>query len=508
MNGRFRHLTTPFLIFLAIYIPSMLLITGCQAALLEPPRLATITAQSQITPTATAVPVHLAAPTATPSPKQPSGSERAVENSVLTVWINDNSPDHTAALGNMMAGFQESTGFDVAWQMVDPALLPDLVNTAVLSGTLPDIILHPVDFTAGWTERGILNPAAADAAIEQIGRNTFDAAALELVDINGQSAALPSDGYKQLWLYRSDWFAEEGLDQPDNYADMLAGAEALFSREEGAFISGLVVPTESNLVNTHRVFEQIALANGCNLIDAQGEIRLLEPNCQEALDFYFQIINQFSPPGVQTDVSARNAFLDGRTGIIMSSPTILSELAEAGLAQNTGVVTAVTGSSPQAAPADFSNLTVMGITSSANAEAAASFANYWFNAGYPQWLGTGSEKKVPLRPGTVNDPDQFIVAWGTTPLTNGQSLQELYGEDVVAQLRDGVAAAPRWGLREDQGTLVTELYENLTLSVVLQEMLSGYFSPAKTIFEAYNRLLELLPDYQFPITPSPTPPDN
>ena len=46
---------------------------------------------------------------------------------------------------------------------------------------------------------------------------------------------------------------------------------------------------------------------------------------------------------------------------------------------------------------------------------------------------------------------------------------------------------------------MTDLYEELTLSIVLQEMLSGYFNSSKTQFEAYNRIIELIPNYQYPI---------
>ncbi len=483
-----------------------LLLTACQPVLLDPPRLATVTARSQITPTATAVPLILPAPTATPGAANAITNDNPEQqNEQLTIWINETSPEHQAVMQTMMAEFHAESGIDVAWQMITPALLPELVNTAVLSDTLPDIILHPIEYTAGWTERGILDSTIAETAATQIGQDTFDPAAIELAINNSTLSALPSDGFKQLWLYRSDWYAANNISPPENYNAMLRGAEALFERRTGELISGLVVPTESNLVNTHRVFEQIALANGCDLIDTAGEIQFLEPECRDALDFYYSIINQFSPPGVQTDISAQNAFLDGRTGLIMTSPTLLTELGTNDLATNTGIITAISGDGSAASPVEFSNLTYLGFTQEAEEETAVAFADYWFNNGYPQWLAVNSERKVPLRLGTSDNPTQFIGAWGTTPIANDQSLQAMFGPEVVAQLRDGIAEAPRWGVREGQGSLITELYEKLTLSVVLQEMLSGYFNPAKTIFEAYNRLLELMPNYQYPIIPSPTP---
>ncbi|MEJ2752603.1 MAG: extracellular solute-binding protein, partial [Chloroflexota bacterium] len=349
-----------------------------------------------------------------------------------------------------------------------------------------------------------LDPAAANEAIEQIGRETFDQGALNLVDLAGQTAAIPSDGYQQILLYRSDWFDENGLDAPDNYDDMMAGAETFFDPDN--LTSGLDIPTESNLISTHRSFEHLAIANGCQLVDEAGEILLLEPECRDALDFYFAIINQYSPPGVQTDTSARNAFLDGRTSMIMTSPSIIPDLVRTNrLDSNTGIISTISGDGPSAEPANFGNITYLGITPVADQESAEAFANYWFNEGYQTWLGVESERKVPMRLGTADRPRFYIDAWGSTPVLQGESLTQIVGADVVAQLRDNIGSTNRWGFRQGQGKLIGDLYSELTISIVLQEMLSGYFSSAKTIFEAYNRVIELVPDYGFPIVPTPEP---
>jgi multiple sugar transport system substrate-binding protein len=302
-------------------------------------------------------------------------------------------------------------------------------------------------------------------------------------------------------LYRSDWFDENRLDPPDNYNDMMAAAETLFDLEN--LVSGFVIPTESNLINTHRSFEHLALANNCQLVDEAGEILLLEPECREALDFYFTIVNQFSPPGVQTDTSARNAFLDGRTAMIMSSPSILPDLVQANrLDQNTGIVTAIRSDKSVEDGANFANITYLGITPGAD-PAATEFANYWFNEGYQTWLEVKSERKVPMRLGTIDQPDFYIDAWGTSPILQGESLNDIIGSEGVVLLRNNIGLTDRWGFSQGQGNLIGDIYNELTFSVVLQEMLSGYFNSAKTIFEAYNRVIDLVPNYSFPIVPTP-----
>ncbi len=511
--------------YLIVWLALLLALPACQV-MGEPPRLATATAQAALPPTATPEPLVLSlADGATPVPP-PAAPAPAAPNRPLVVWVNETSPEHETAVRAIAAAFSEAEGVDVELRFVASSLLPKLVETAVLSDTykLADVIIHPLEYTIGWAERGILDPAAASAALDQIGRESFAEAALGLLQTGAGIAALPSDGYHQILLYRQDWFAERDLAAPDNYAAMIAAAAAIYDREN--LRSGFVIPTESNLLTTHQAFEHLAIANGCQLVDNAGEVLFLEPACQQAVNFYYNIVHQFSPIGVQTDTSARNAYLEGRTGIIMAPPSLLPMLAGLNathrpicpecladadfLANNTGIITAIRGQGETAA--GYGLITNLGITTGADRETAVAFADHWFNEGYETWLAVESERKVPLRLGTVEEPARFIQAWGTQPLgSSGQSLTDLFGPEVVAQLRDGIAGTPRWAFRQGYGGLITTLAEDLTVSVVLQEMLSGYFNVDKTIFEMYNRVVESLPNYQFPVIldpalePTPTP---
>lgn len=493
----------------------LLLTSACQSRLLTPPRLATETAVAQTPPTVTPEPVFLPAPTPTPGavattavPPEPESA-----NPSLTIWINETDPTNEQILQELMTEFETSAQVDVELALVPPMLLPELITTAVLSDTLPDIVFHPLIYTAGWVQRGILIPAVADEIVAGLGPETFNGNVLELLRQGRLVTAVPSDGYPQIILYRQDWFDERGLAPPDNFDAMLAAAETLFAPED--FISGFVAPTESNLITTHQVFEQMAAANGCQLIDEAGEVQLLQPACQEAIDFYFALINQFSPIGVQTDASARSAYLAGRTGMIVTSSAILPALAGLDktavptcpacttpdyLAQNSGIITQITGSGPLAKPANFGTITNLGITRQAERETAVAFARFWFNEGYGRWLAVSPEQKVPMRWGTTAQPHLFIDNWGGTPLTEGQpSLADLWGTAVTADIAADIASPTRWAIPQKQGGLLIAMYEELVLPIVLQEMLSGYFGPEQTLLEMYNRVIELIPNYAFPV---------
>lgn len=497
------------------------LLTACQSSLLTPPRLATATAQAQLTPTPSLEPLILDLPEGTAVPQTAQPTPDGQPNPSITVWINETSAAHTAVLQTMTEELREQYQIDVEMVQVSSNLLPNLVETAVLTYTLPDVILHPLEYTVGWAERGILDPTAAQEAIDQLGSSTFDPAALELLQLNGETAALPSDGYQHLVIYRTDWFEEKGLETPDTFQSMLTAASTL--SDTANFIGGFVVPTESNLVTTHQIFEHMAIANNCSLIDETGRVVILDPVCQEALDFYYTIIHNYSPIGVQTDTSTRNAYLFGRAGLIMFPPSILPQLAGLDpaalptcpecveqpdyLASHSSILTHISG--PSGTAVNFGEITSLGITTQADRQAAITFARYWFNEGYATWLAVESEQKVPMRWGTAENPRQFIDSWGTLPLGGSQlSLVDIYGQETVNRLREGIATSPRWGIYEKQGSVIATVYQKLTISVVLQEMLSGYFDTTKTLQETYRRVVELIPNYSYPnelLEPTTTP---
>lgn len=514
-----RH-TMPYLI---AYLLVLLFSTGCQADLANPPRLATATAQAQqmVGPSATPEPLILAAPTPTAESQRPAAVTTPVAAGPyprLTIWVNESAPAYRAVMEQMVADFTAEHAIDVEWRLVSPMLLPGLIETAVATDTLdlPDLILHPIEYTVGWAERGILDPTAAEQMLDLLGRNTFNPNALALAPVNGQITALPSDGFQQIIIYRQDWFAREGLSPPDSYDAMLTAAETTSDPEN--LINSFVIPTESNLRTTHQMFEHLALANGCELIHNDGRVGLLDQACREAIDFYFTIVHNYSPSGVQTDTSTRNAYLEGRTGLIIGPPSLLPMLAGLDpanparcpdctttdfLAQNSGILTRVSGSGPNAQAANFSHVNYLGVTSSADLALVEPFVQFWFGAGYEQWLAMESERRVPMRWGTAAAPRRFIDEWGQRPLSGTElSLQDIYGDDVVALLRDNIAGANRWGIPQGRGRLTSQLYQELTISIVLQEMLSGYFNTEQTLLEAYNRVTDLIPGYD---TPPPTP---
>lgn len=476
---------------------------------IEPPRLATQTAQAGAV--VATPPLLLPAPTPTPG-GAPLSATRPVSpavNAQLTIWIDETAPRYVAALRQMGADFTAQSGIQVETVFVETARLPELVQIAVLSDTLPDLILHPMEYTRYWVEQGVLDPQAATTALERLGRETFAPASLTpMILPEGEAAALPSHGWAQLLLYRQDWFDQAGLPPPTTFEQMLTAAAAFYDLEQ--VLTGFVVSTDANLRDTQRIFEQFALANGCQLVDAAGVVQFQHPACLQALDFYYQIVNQYSPPGYQTEISALKAYLAGRTAMIMAKPTALSALVGLDadfvprcpecaadptyLARHTGFLTQVTGYITYGAPAHFSELNYLGIVAGAEPTPTHAFVDYWFNAGYPSWLGVQPEMSIPLRLGTLADPLAFATAWRALPLAGSdQTLTTYFGAQLVDQLSASVWQMGRWAFPQGQGALMGAVYSENVISPILQKMLSGYITTSEAIFETYDGVSRLLP---------------
>ncbi len=105
-----------------------------------------------------------------------------------------------------------------------------------------------------------------------------------MVTVDGEFAAVPTDGWGQMIVYRADWFEENGLNPPDTYENIMTAAEALTDLSNN--IWGITAATDGGAVFTQQTFEHVALANGCQLVDDQGNVSLNTPECVEAVQFF------------------------------------------------------------------------------------------------------------------------------------------------------------------------------------------------------------------------------
>ncbi|MBN1564577.1 MAG: bicyclomycin resistance protein, partial [Anaerolineae bacterium] len=256
---------------------------------------------------------------------------------------------------------------------------------------------------------------------------------------------------------------------------------------------GITAATDPSEVFLQQTFEHFALANGVQLTDDEGNVTLNTPQMIEALDFYVSLLSNYGPPGACGVVCTRATYFAGQAAMIVWSPFILDEMAglrdaaypncpeceadPAFLAKNSAIVPAFVGPSGTT-PAQYGQVSNLGISTSANSEAAIQFVEFWLSDGYLDWLGVSSEGKFPMHRGTVDNPTLYIDGWAQleTGVDRRASLGEFYGEDVLQTLIEGASGFDRWGFAQGQGELVSGVYGELPIPTTLGEMFSGALS--------------------------------
>lgn len=412
------------------------------------------------------------------------GFSTAGAQNQITFWTTEVEKDRLETQKEIARAFTQKTGIDLQVVPVQENLLTQRMTAAYAARSLPDVVFHPIDFTIGWSDAGILDNKSATEVVNHLGKETFSTGPLTLAQVPKGYAAVPADGWGQLLLYRKDLFENKGLPVPERWDHILRAAKALHNPP---LIWGFEAATDPGQTYTQQVFEHIALSNGVRLTDPSGNVNLDTPEMVETLEFYKTLI-RFTPPGNLYWLHTRMDYLTGRAAMIIWSPFILDELSglrrdqpvvpdiakgEPGfLARNTGFVTIIRGTK---GAAQYGQINYLGITRDANKAAAKQWVEFLLTDGYLPWLGMAPEGKLPMRKGTRDKPNCFIDGWMGLEfgVTTRAKISKFYGMDVVKTIIAGVDGFDRWGFAKGKGALISKIYGTKIIPETLKRFLDG-----------------------------------
>ena len=329
----------------------------------------------------------------------------------ITVWIEEDLPDRVAATQAIVDSFTAETGIEVELVAVAEDQFNQILTSNAAAGDLPDVIGGiPLGQIRTLSGNELIDTDAVAEVIDSLDAGTFSESALALTADGDTQLAVPSESWIQLLVYRKDLFEQAGLAEPTTYDDILAAAEALDSPDVAGFVGANVAGDAF----TAQTIEEIGLGNDCQLVDEEGEVTFDSDQCVEALDFYGQLMQNYTVSGAQDVDTTRASYFAGQAAMIIWSTFILDEMAglrndalptcpeckkDPGfLAKNSGVVTAIQGPSGSA-PATFGEITSWTIPAEASTDAAKQFVEYVMNDGYEPWIAIAPEGKVPVRSG-------------------------------------------------------------------------------------------------------------
>ncbi len=421
----------------------------------------------------------------------------------IKFWTMEIQPERMEIQEKMAAGFKEATGHTVEVIPVEEAEIATRTTAAFAAGDLPDVLNHTVQHLLPFAEAGILDTGAATDVVNDLGVDSYAAGAVNMAKSNGEIVSVPTDGWTQLVVYRSDLFEEHGLAVPKTFADIEAAIEKLHNPPE---MYGFVAATKIDETYMMQLIEHISLAAGYSPVNDDGSINEDTSALKEVLGFY-KTIADASPEGELFWKQSREQYLDGKAAMIIWSPSLLDELGglrdsapvtyaedttSKELAEKTGFVTVFAGPGNDAGAA-YADVRYLGITADANTDVAAEFVQYVVSEGYGDWLSQAPEGKFPVRRGDAAGSTNFEELWATLPVGVDRKapLGDIYPKSVIDDIVAGLSVGDRWGVASGNLATASKIVNARVMSQVIRQFVDGELSiddAAAKIVEGHKAL--------------------
>jgi multiple sugar transport system substrate-binding protein len=421
-------------------------------------------------------------------------AEQEGQAEAITFWTPQSTPERVAAQEAVAARFTEETGIEVDVVPLAAADQDQALVTGAASGEVPDVILAGASQITSWQAQGLLDTDVVQEAMDTLDPATFNENALGAVTVQADGAetvaAVPSDGWVHLIAYRTDLLEEAGVEVPTTVAEL---AEAATTVKDELGVTGLALGTQSGTASGTEGIESIFQSAGCELV-SDGEVTIDSPECAEAAG-YFKELRDSSVAGDYDVESARAAYMAGDAAMLLFSTHILDELANLDeavppscqqcaddptfLAKNSSFITVLeppSGSSGTAQePAQFGATLAYAVPARADMDEARQYIEFVMGEGYADTLAVATEGRLPLRTGTPENPTEYLDAWGGLgfgPKVES-SVAEVYGDELVTEMGEGMAAVSRWGQGTPDATLAGLVATQGTLAQQLEPLYRG-----------------------------------
>ncbi|MCJ7718225.1 MAG: extracellular solute-binding protein [Anaerolineales bacterium] len=404
-----------------------------------------------------------------------------VDKTVVEFWTTDNEEARVDVYEAIAVKFMaEHPEVDLRIIPIEEAGIAQRIATAQAANRLPDIVRMGIERVSSFAADGILDQDAAAAVIDSIGVDDFRDGPLTMVTdpATGKYAAIPFDGWIQAIWYRTDVFADAGLNAPITWDDINAACDALPGT--GNLLYGLGLGTDPGQNYPHQVFEQVAISNNAWPFDAAGNVSMNTPEMVEALKFYTDL-QRCAIPGPQYWQGSREAYELDQSGMLFYSTYIMDDLVDGSgldaggnvaiavenLAGKTGFASNMTGPNGSAS---YGQLVAMGIMQGAAPEAQMVAEYFLTGENYIDVLALAPFGKVPVL-------ESAVAEWGSlSPYFVN------YSDETLGQIANGFDSMQRWLFRPDydatQRAVVGDIEGRFLISQAISNIaLEGIMTP-------------------------------
>jgi multiple sugar transport system substrate-binding protein len=403
------------------------------------------------------------------TPQAPDATEE-VEKTVIEFWTTDNEEErilaYEAAADAFMAAHPE---IDLRIVAIEESGIAQRIATAQAANRLPDIIRMGVERVSSFAADGILDLDAAQATIQSIGEDDFQAGPLAMVTDpeTGKYAAVPYDGWVQALWYRTDIFDELGLAAPISWDDIDAACDGL-AGNNGLDYS-MTIGTDPGQNYPQQVFEQVAISNEAWPFDADGNVTMNSTEMVEALDWYAGL-QRCALPGPQYWRGARESYELGQTGMMWYSTYIMDDLVDGSGMEDGGTVAVVedlpanSGFAPSIVSdngsATYGQLVTLGILQGADPMAQEVVKFFMTDQTYLDILAVAPMGKVPVLKSAVDGWRGLSDYFG------------YYSEETISQIANGYDSMQRWLFRPDYGSVERAVIGDIEGTLLIPQAIS------------------------------------
>ncbi len=403
------------------------------------------------------------------------------EGTVLVeFWTTDNEEDRVKVYEEVAARYMElNPNVDVRIVPIQEAGVTQRIAVSAAANRLPDIVRMGIERVAAFAADGILDEDAAEAIINDIGKDDFREGPLGMVlnPATGQSAAVPYDGWIQAIWYRQDLFDQLGLAAPTSW-DAISAANCGVAGQND-FLYGMTLGTDPGQNYGQQVFEQIAISNNAWPFDEAGNVTMNTPEMIAALEFYTSL-QECATPGPQYWRGAREAYEYDQAAMLFYSTYIMddlvdgsgledggtAELGTADLAQQTGFAPMIEGPNGSAS---YGQLVTLAMMQGAD-PAAQDVVKFFLTEGYQDVLGLAPFGKVPVLKSAVDGWKESSEYFAN------------YAPETLEQIANGYDNMQRWLFRPDydatQRAVIGDIEGRLLIPQVISNIaLEGSMTP-------------------------------
>lgn len=311
--------------------------------------------------------------TTEPADKTEPAIEAQAEPVEIVLMHDEAEEDRIASLQIIIDAFEtENPGIKVIQQPVSEDAFDTNVKTLISAGQLPALVTGSNTLMQMLDEEGVSNTAANKEVFDGVGADAFyDSIPAFLNSQNsGGMIGVPVTGWVSGVWYRTDIFAEKGLEAPDTWENILKAAQALHDPENKKY--GIMIATDEAEV-TQQHFQQYALSNGALLFDDDGQPQFNSPEMKETMEYYRELY-RYCLPGSHTSTQIRDAMVGENAYMCMYSTYILPALYKQGMASDIGF--ALPEKKESVAMASFTNYTISNMITPEETDAAKKFLSY------------------------------------------------------------------------------------------------------------------------------------